>query len=133
MYLNEETACCGLREAANLSTNRTAEAAMKSFVDLAFDTEEVWNKDVQEFIPAKASAHARFRFLVFTQAGRTTKYGDNFANFIRRHELGEVVETNTHINPNSGNPLKIFTWAINWDRLAAWADLTIEKDKGWKS
>lgn len=69
------------------------------------------------------SYDARWRYAVFTQAGKGQSYGRKFAALIRKEKLGEVVQatTKTVKNPNSGNILKAWMWTVNHKNLKAWA------------
>lgn len=55
-------------------------------------------------------------FLIFSQAtGRhlNRKYGEEFASFIRKHNLGTLASPPAKINPNSENLLKVWLWGPN--------------------
>jgi hypothetical protein len=92
--------CCGAVEITNLSDSLKGEEAFAEF--------------------CKALRGKRFRFVVFTQAtdwGRST-YGSNFAAYIQRNGLGEVVRSGAGTNPNSGNYLIMWTWTVNWQAVS---------------
>lgn len=106
MDLCTEMACCGITEIQGLSDHRNSEEALKEFCRIAGGYDWEW----------------RFRFAVFTEAGgKKSTYGKNFARYIEKHGLGEVVATKTKVNPNSGNPLKAFVWTMNIPALKSWA------------
>lgn len=65
----------------------------------------------------------KWRYAVFTQAGKKRTYGKKFAALIRRENLGEVMQATTKSvkNPNSGNILKAWIWTVNHKNLKAWA------------
>ena len=71
--------------------------------------------------------YSRFRFAIFTEAHNPTqtedlgpKYGQRFAAMIRKKGLGDLIETGRHINPNSGNKLKVWVWTIDHAALVGW-------------
>lgn len=77
--------------------------------------------------------YGRFRFITFaealnpnhinsngTEVDGSPDYGRKFAAFIQANKLGEVTSTGRHVNPNSGNHLKIFIWAIDHGELQKW-------------
>lgn len=69
--------------------------------------------------------------IVFNDAGRSAGWnipayrGDAakaFAAFIKKHGLGPVVSSRWKVNPNTGNPIKVWVWNVNakaCDRLLA--------------
>ena len=71
--------------------------------------------------------YSRFRFAIFTEAHGPAwaeengpKYGQNFAAFIRETQLGDVIETGRHVNPNSSNKLKVWVWTVDHAALVGW-------------
>lgn len=66
--------------------------------------------------PAVKEAPAQnFRFLMFSQANTT--YGDQFADYIKKHGLGVVTRSVEAKNPNTNRMVTVFLWAIDHDRL----------------
>lgn len=95
--------CCGVREISGLSGCH-GDAGFKAGV-ITFLT-------ASGGVPATGA-------LIFTQAGKkeTVKYGDQFAEWIIKNKLGTVNESGGgYINPNSQNPIYIYTWVM--DRAA---------------
>ena len=43
--------------------------------------------------------------------------GEKFTDFILEHELGTVFETDLRKNPNSGNRIRVWTWAPSKDNI----------------
>jgi hypothetical protein len=93
--------CCGVREFHGISQG-TPTQIIKDFATLAED-------------PYNDSDN--FAHVFFTQAGKRTTYGTRLAEYIKRLDLGSVVSTPVETNPNSGNPLKMFVWTVNWKAL----------------
>lgn len=108
--------CCGLREIAELHTHRSPEDAMKDFY-----TKTQLGEKLYSWSNAIGGTDNRFRFAVFTQATARAGYGRKFAQFIRDHALGDVIETaGNHKNPNSGHVLKAWIWTVNHNAVTAW-------------
>lgn len=109
MELQSYLDCCGLREMSGIAA--PAGTILKQFgsycyndgVGVAFRYED-----------------AKFRHVIFSQAGARSTYGVKLAAFITRHKLGTVVASPTKINPNSGNPLKVWIWTVNHQRTYNW-------------
>lgn len=97
------TQCCGLREIEQLS-GRTPKKSMKL----------VCNDLINGFDGRTSGA-----FILFTGIKRS-KYGEKFQEFIEQNELGEVIVTKEKKNPNSGNNLKVWVWAIEPKKLKKW-------------
>lgn len=90
----DETKCCGVKEIDGLSYTDTPQEALK----------DVWD-----------SYHNRgndCRFMIFTGV-TNEKYGQKFRNLIIKEKLGKVIETESKVNPNSDNPIKVWVWTIN--------------------
>jgi hypothetical protein len=104
--------CCGIREISGLSYSRGPKLAMKSFCQIYPKTS---NKN--SLYPTDGS---KFRYAVFSQINNM-KYGEKFAAYIRDNKLGDVVETTgKHMNPNSGNVLKVFVWTVDHEAVKLW-------------
>lgn len=123
--------CCGLRELNSISNHSTpAEALKKACSELIpynLYTPKPSNKKLD-------IDHLEFSQVVFSQAyvpGRTSKtgYGDRLMAFIEEHNLGTVVRGRTNTNPNSGNRLTVFLWAVNRAALVRWYNATLKADK----
>lgn len=48
------------------------------------------------------------------------KNGESLTKYIRENGLGEVLETEEKVNPNSENRIKVYVWAINHEALEKW-------------
>jgi hypothetical protein len=107
MEVGDYIDCCGIREISGLSQHRGPAAALKSFCRGVYKTE--YGTDA-----------SRFRYSIFSQI-QARQYGDKFAAYILEHKLGDVIETTgRHVNPNSGNVLKVFVWTVDHDAVKLW-------------
>jgi len=66
-----------------------------------------------------------FAFAIFTDICRQNK-GKALAKFILDNNLGTITESKSKVNPNSRNPLKIWTWAVDQKRLSKYWDKIIK-------
>ena len=116
--------CCGVREIYGVNEHRTGLAVLRRFAAHIYDPEKPY---------VVYSGNARFRFAFFTQASRPghtppATYGERLAACIRRSNVGNVIETEEAINPNSGNNLKMWVWQVDHDALKAWWE--VDKKQG---
>ena len=132
MYVRSMS-CCGVREISGLY-GIPAPKSMRDFC--AYIKKGGYPSLDAEMKPVKkgdgtivAFFNPRFRYVFFTQANPPGKgsppkigYGYAFAAFIRKHKLGEVViaSEGDHINPNSNNFLKMWTWTVDHAALNEW-------------
>src|SRR5947207_1098090 len=108
--------CCGLREIAGLS-HYEDDGKMKTCESHMADMWLSVYQPVKEYPNGKCN----WRFAIFTEArypdhptASYTTYGQRFAEFIRKNELGDLVETTgEHQNPNSGNFLRVWVWTVD--------------------
>ena len=123
--------CCGVREVSGLSGHKSAPEAMRSLCGYVLKPDGGYpTSDGSPVKPGdttfRAGFNPRFRYVFFTQAQPSKMegagYGFSFAAFIRKHKLGEVViaSEGDHVNPNSGNQLKMWTWTVDHEALAKW-------------
>ena len=100
--------CCGIREIHALSYYATANEALKAFGALTY-------QNMVRVPPGKLmlKPDKGFRYIIFTQAQKTSSYGQRFADLIIRHKLGTLLDTGFHINPNSLNNLKVWIWEVD--------------------
>ena len=59
-------------------------------------------------------------YYVFSYNHNHYEKGDALVKYIRDHKLGEVLETGSHKNKNSGNNLKACLWVVDDDKLKQW-------------
>jgi hypothetical protein len=108
MKVNLMPACCGIRELSEVRGDGSAKASIKSFGGLVYDQLRVQGRMMD-----------KFRYAIFSQAESQSsplprKYGEELADYIKEHKLGEIIETaGTHINPNSRNKLKVWVWTVD--------------------
>lgn len=114
MYWDPVPNCCGIRESGGLEDDNDPITSLKNFQE---DDARNWSH------------------LIFSQAGKTFNYGVNLAAYIKANNLGEVVGMEDfHVNPNTGNPLKVWVWAPNRTAIKAHLaqvakDLKMKKEK----
>lgn len=118
-YIN----CCGIREISSLSYYRGPKAAMIGFCDQVYS--RLLGNPPHTYM---SNDNSNFRYAVFSQAGARGAYGQRFAAYITENNLGEVIETGRHVNPNSGNQLKVFVWTVDHDAVKLWMKEVKDKD-----
>ena len=115
--------CCGVKEIRGLSYSGSASEAFREFGKLTFQRTQL---DLQGN-PQPAPID-KFRYVLFSQAGKPEyEYGTAFAEFLREHNLGTILETSFNLNPNSGNQLKVWLWTVDWGAVKAWFATHAEK------
>lgn len=95
------TSCCGMREVGGLSSVKDSE---KALYDIC---KEMYTQN-------KNGA-----FILFS-APATQKYGDSLKRAIIRNDLGTVQKFRAKHNPNSGNMLNIYSWAVSKQKSRSW-------------
>lgn len=120
MQVQSLPGCCGIREITSLSRDPNPQAAIISFgmqcyeKHLKGEKKNEWGDDVR-------IDRDNFRYALFSQASYPLSppavYGERFAAYILENGLGEIIETGTHINPNSKNKLKVWVWTVDHDAV----------------
>lgn len=97
-----DTSCCGVAEIVHIGET--------SSVELILDAvgEDRYEDDGQNGA-----------FYFFTDIGRARR-GHDLAKYIRDHKLGKVSRSEAKRNPNTGNRVIIFTWALQGNSFKAW-------------
>jgi hypothetical protein len=98
-----ETACCGVNEITSLGDFRNSKDALQEVC-----------RDMYWY-------EGNCAFITFTQAGSGTRYGNNLKRYIESNKLGDVTVSPSKVNPNTGNRVRMFVWAINRPALDRWA------------
>jgi len=112
VHVDKYIDCCGIREISGLSYHRGPRTAMKAFCSVYPESKSPNNP--------YSSNDSAFRYAVFSQINQA-KYGERFAAYIRDNKLGDVIETTgKHVNPNSGNVLKVFVWTVDHTAVKQW-------------
>lgn len=109
MEINDQLDCCGLREMSGIYYG-TPQSTIMEFADNSY----------QDYDLISRYENANFRHVIFSQAGSKATYGRKLAAFITKHRLGTVVSSLTKVNPNTGNPLKVWIWTVNHQRTYNW-------------
>lgn len=124
MYLSK-TACCAIQEISGLSETKTGEEAMVLFCQISIQ------KPVK-FGVFTANKDALYSFYMFTAAvGREyPEYGHGFAEFLKKHALGDVWEspalTNKAFHRDHAN--QVWIWMPNNEAVRSWWKLYQERD-----
>ena len=122
--------CCGIREIGLLSHYESPEQAFRALSKL------VWLRTVasatgQTVVPGP---DVRFRYIIFSQAREAATYGTRFAQFILAQKLArDLKEIGFYTNPNTGNALKTWIWAVDHDACLGWLKKDDLTDKYLKS
>jgi len=95
------TTCCGLRELNGIIEYTTPEAILEHAVPQFRGTDGA--------------------FMMFS-CPTSNSIGRKLAEFIKDNEFGVVTESPVRRNPNSGNMLRVFMWALNKKPLYKWVD-----------
>lgn len=85
--------CCGVGELSQI--DQTPESILKDICD-SWLIEEDFNG----------------AFLIFSDV-RDFTHGEALKKFIADNKLGQVKVSLAKVNPNSGNPLKVYMWSVN--------------------
>jgi len=100
MSILRDTSCCGVDEIEALE--RTAKESLLEICEEKYG----WGASQQAFI-------------LFTDIASSTR-GKNLSKYITEKKLGDVIKTAPKTNPNSGNRVTVWVWAINEKSLLAW-------------
>ena len=92
------TTCCGIKEIHTLTDAKTI-------------LKMVWDK--------KTSNNVKAAFYLFSDKGFLSN-GARLAAYIIFHNLGKVTATPARKNPNSGNRLQAWLWAVDYAKLEEW-------------
>ena len=113
--------CCGVKELRGVSHFKTPEDVIRALNELTYSRQTIVgvNRQTGKTI-YKPEPFSRFRYILFSQARQEADYGFRLAAFVRDKQLGSLVETDFHLNPNSGNMLKVWIWTVNHDATEQW-------------
>lgn len=122
--------CCGLREMSSVSYfEGDPEGAMESFARKAYphETNQPCNVSQNGYHSHTAEWTGHFAHVVFSQAGKPNsspyfknRYGVDFATLITKEKLGNLVESDWQINPNSTRPLKVWIFTPDKQAILKW-------------
>lgn len=108
MYFTGTDISCGVQEGSGIDYN-TLEAE-KSIVELLLN------------------GYERCAIILFSDTihrGKAKSNGQKLADLLRKriksHKIGELTASGIRTNPNSGNRIRVWSLAINWRRVPAWA------------
>ena len=114
----QPTACCGIKELADISSLPTPEAVVKrAAVVLASDLMTYGYSRCPAWLMFSGVVGERIRvYSSHYHADRSDDYGAALAEYITAQGLGTVTESPLSRNYN-GNMLRIWLWAPNWPAL----------------
>ena len=117
--------CCGVKEIHGLSTHKTPEEAFRYFGMLTTNKKAL---DCYTCLPTDVTEPwEKFRYVMFTQAKKSTDYGERFAAFLAKKRLGDLLETGFHVNPSADNNLKVWIWTVDWRCVRQWFEQDAKK------
>ena len=124
--------CCGVKELNRLSDYNTPRSALEGFGTAIYNVDRYKETGYREHKGEPLVQRDNFRYAVFTCAWSRSSmpktYGQGFADYIIKHNLGEVIETGVHINPNSNNNLKVWLWTVDHDAVRKHLNMPKPKD-----
>lgn len=104
MLAIEDTSCCGVKELSDINEHETPSELLETFCKDWFDTD----KDD----PGQGC------LVTFTDiVSDKGTMGPELARFITRKRLGIIKKSATRTNPNSGNSIALWVWAVNKSAL----------------
>ena len=93
--------CCGLREASGLQDTPIEEC-------------------IYEVARSRFGYEGeKFGFIIFSEEA-SYRRGSTLKAYIKKHELGTVVQSPVEVNPNTGNRLRIYIYTIHQVNLLKW-------------
>lgn len=91
--------CCGVQEVSGLSDSDTT-------------------KSLYVIIGNLLSGGYDCGFVMFTEVrGQNDNYGERLAKLIKKENLGNVINTRTKLNRNSGNQIRVYLWEFNYNKI----------------
>jgi len=105
---HDDIQCCGIKELRGIS-NRLPQ-------DILNDIAEEWFVDVPR------------AYMIFSCESKYAA-GRQLEKFIKHNNLGTVVRTKSKVNPNSGNLLSVWLWAVNNTAFKKWSG--VRKQDWW--
>lgn len=126
-HLQHNFDCCGIAELANIheESRDPKQMLLQGLSETAIRDGDHWPFGDDS---GKVTAlDMECSHIVFSQAydrGAKVKpgqgYADKLAAYIRANDLGHVVRSRVATNPNSGNRLTVYLWAVNKRSLTSW-------------
>lgn len=124
------TSCCGLGEIANLSYpyDQTFEQQLKGALR---NKKVIVRRSYYDYHNGASRSYTYSLFkgaLFFTSnTNERDNYAEQFAEGLRKNKLGKVTKLPAFKNPNTTNPITVYMWVIDKDRLIAFI-----KKQGWE-
>lgn len=125
MYLNDSLDNCGIRELSEIQS-ATPLQIMNWMVKVFQKPEGGGRYDWDRPQRAGGHRHRRGAYILFSSTynegtGRADS-GQELAEFIKEHKLGEIVEAPVARNTNSGNDIQAWLWVYDVDAVLEWAE-----------
>ncbi len=96
------TSCCGLQEIAGITEHNDPKETISLVAQNRYEEED---------------ANGAFYFFTDTHEAKNAK---KLARYIHMNGLGRVTRSRSKRNPNTGNMLIVFMWALNGPALKKW-------------
>ena len=106
MYL-KDLECCGIKELDGIKESENT--AKRSVLYIAG----------AQRVAEKEDDGDEFAFIIFSDTYSAPR-GKALANYITKNKPGSIRKTLSRENPNSGNDLTVWVWAIHQNNLKAW-------------
>ena len=110
--LLDDFECCGIRELSPIQRHTPEKIIIEQLEDHYY-----WSRND---VKSENDWPANFRFVVFSQAGSNSEYGEKLNAFILENKLGTTVETEKAQNPNSHRMLKVWVWTVDHRAVKSW-------------
>lgn len=69
------------------------------------------------------------RFIIFSDINTKGHGGSGVAEYIKTNGLGEIWQSNTRINPNTGNRICVWVWEVDSKKFSKWYKANKPKDE----
>lgn len=123
------THCCGTLEAHGISACTTAEQMVKNIILSYWDVRarNGGHRNIASLLkgyktpfPIFSASHIIFYQAMNPKEDNPRAYGEELLSYLHEHDLGVVVRGMPQVNPNSGNTITPFIWALHPDTLLKW-------------
>lgn len=113
----DDTSCCGIKDLNGIQDNDEGDSVVATPFEVIGYVIGCGGFHVGHVRPF--CAFIMFSQAQFLGAGKSVnKAGTNLAAYIHKNKLGKVVRLPAAKNPNSGNKVTPFMWAVDWKRLS---------------
>jgi hypothetical protein len=96
--------CCGVDEISGISRYRDPDKVMFDYCkSIDIDTDR-----------------PHCAFVIFTQAGGSSKYGERLFEFIKANRFGKIRKSSRLPNPNTRRIVVVYTWEADFKKIKKW-------------